>query len=169
MRGVGLAGGDLCQSTKGPEVGSVLELLERREAAALVRVEEARTHALAAADRLDAACVELSNLVIARLTVAESTAVAVEGGETVLAIAGGGPRPGVRGAARDEAVYSRISEIFNKAAGPLRVKQVCEGLGLPPGRNATESVRSKLRRLADDGVLDRVEDGLFTLASTVVR
>jgi hypothetical protein len=132
-------------------VGSVLELLERREAVALVRVEEARTDALAAADRLDAGCVELSNLVIARLTVAELTAVAVEAGETVPAVAGGGPRPGVRGAARDEAVYAWIREIFIKTAGPLQVKQVCEGLGLPESRNATESVRSKLRRLADDG------------------
>jgi hypothetical protein len=30
-------------------------------------------------------------------------------------------------------------------------------------------VRFKLRRLAADGVLDRVEDSLFTSASTVAR
>ena len=156
--------------TKGPEVGSVLELLEEHEAAALVRVEEARADALAAADRLDAARVELSNLVIARLTIRELTAAAADAEQAAPVIAsGGGPRSGVRGAARDEAVYARIREIFASAAGPLRVKAVCERLGLPEGKNATESVRSKLRRLTDDGVLVRGEDGLFALASAVAR
>jgi hypothetical protein len=82
---------------------------------------------------------------------------------------GGGPRLGVRGAVRDEAVYARIREILTSAAGPLRVKQVCGKLGLPDGKNATESVRSKLRGLADDGDLVRIEDGLFTLAAAVAR
>jgi len=146
-------------------VGSVLELLERHEAAALVRVEAARADALAAADRLDAARVLLSNLAIARLTVAELTAASVDSGRPDPVVgAGGGPRPGVRGAVRNEAVYARIREVFTAAAGPLRVRQVCEGLGLPEGKNATESVRSKLRRLVDDGELMRIEDGLFTPA-----
>jgi hypothetical protein len=145
-------------------------LLEHHEAAALVRVEEARADALAAADRLDAARVELSNLVIARLTIRELTAASADAGQAGPVIAsGGGPRLGVRGAVRDEAVYARIREIFTSAAGPLRVKQVCEKLGLPDGKNATESVRSKLRRLADDGDLVRIEDGLFTLAAAVAR
>jgi hypothetical protein len=119
---------------------------------------------------LDAARVELSNLVIARLTIRELTAgsVDVEQAGPVI-VSGGGPRAGVRGAVRDEAVYARIREIFSLAAGPLRVKQVCEKLGLPEGRNAMESVRSKLRRLADDGDLVRDEDGLFTLAAAVAR
>ncbi len=150
-------------------MGSVLELLARREAAAMVLVEDARAEALAAADRLDAAGMELSNLVIARLTVAEVTAAATDAGLVVSDAVGGGPRPGVCGAARDEAVYARIREIFTEAGRPLRVKQVCEGLGLPEGKNATESVRSKLRRLADDGDLVRVEDGLFALGSAVAR
>ena len=132
-------------------MGSVLELLEQREAA-LVWVEEARADALAAADRLDAARIELSNLVIARLTLAELTA---EAEPAVPVVVGGGPRPGVRGAARDEAVYTRIREVFTGAGRPLRAKQVCEKLGLPEGKNTTESVRSKLRRLADDGELRR--------------
>jgi hypothetical protein len=145
-------------------------LLEHHEAAALIRVEEARADELAAADRLDAARVELSNLVIARLTIAELTAASADAEQAGPVIAsGGGPRPGVRGAARDEAVYTRIREIFASAAGPLRVKAVCKRLGLPEGKNTTESVRSKLRRLADDGDLVRVGDGLFTLAAAVVR
>ena len=145
-------------------MGFVLEQLERREAAALVRVKEARADALAAADRLDAVRIELSNLVIARLTVAGLEADSVEEAQAELVVvSGGGPRPGVRGAARDEALYARIRRLFAED-GRMRVKQVCEGLGLPEGKNATESVRSKLRRLADDGVLVRVEDGLFALA-----
>lgn len=162
---VGLAGRRVC-STKGLEVGFVLEQLERREAAALVRVEEARVDALAAADRLDAARMELSNLVIARLTVAGLEA---DSGQAVQAepvvASGGGPRPGVRGAVRDEAVYARIREIFGEAGRPLRVRPVCERLGLSDGKNSTESVRSKLRRLADDGDLIRVQDGLFAMAA----
>lgn len=65
VRGVGPAGRRQVEHEGGLQVGSVLELLEHREAAALVRVEEARADALAAADRLDAARIELSNLVIA--------------------------------------------------------------------------------------------------------
>ena len=141
----------------------VLEQLEVRQAVAVALVEELRVEALAAADRLDEARCVLSDLIVARRTVAalivpEPEPVA-EAGPVV--ISGGGPRLGVRGAVRDEAVYARIREVFATAGRPLRVKQVCERLGLPQGRNATESVRSKLRRLADDGVLVRVEDGLF--------
>jgi hypothetical protein len=160
----GRRGGVGWQSTKEPGVDAVLEQLERGEALAMARVEDARAEALSAADRLDAARIELSNLVIARLTVAEVMSVGSDAGPVTAAVAGGGPKPGVRGAARDEAVYARIRQVFTEAGRPLRVKAVCERLGLPDGKNATESVRSKLRRLADDGELARIEDGLFVLA-----
>ena len=89
-------------------MGSVLEQLECCEAVALVRVEEARADALAAADRLDAVRIELSNLVIARLTVAGLEAAAdLTAPVGPVAVSTGGPRPGVRGAARDEALYAR--------------------------------------------------------------
>lgn len=52
-------------------MGSVLEFLEHHEVAALVRGEEARADALAAADRSDAARIELSDLVTARLAIRE--------------------------------------------------------------------------------------------------
>ncbi|WP_331744225.1 hypothetical protein OG762_49500 (plasmid) [Streptomyces sp. NBC_01136] len=156
---------------------SVLERLEERQAAALVLVEELRVEALAAADRLDEARCPLSDLVIARRTVAglavagQQLVAVADGVDAVVgpAVSGGGPRPGVRGAVRDEAVYARIREVFAGAGRPLRVKQVCQGLGLPEGKNATESVRAKLRRLADDGVLVRVEDGLFAPAAGAAR
>lgn len=73
----------------------VLELLESREAVALARVEEARAEALSAADRLDLARIELSNLVIARLTVVEVMSVCEDAGPVAPApVAVGGPRPG---------------------------------------------------------------------------
>ena len=59
----------------------------------------------------------------------------------------------------------RCMQVFEQAEGPLRVKAVCERLGLEPGKNATESVRAKLRRMVDDGALQRVEDGLFAPAA----
>lgn len=156
---------------------SVLQQLEARQAVAMVVVEELRVEALAAADRLDEARCVLSDLVIARRTVAalmepelELASVPEPGAEGAgMVTVGGGPRPGVRGAVRDAVVYERIREIFAEAARPLQVKQVCKGLGLPEGKNATESVRSKLRRLVDDGVLARVEDGLFVLVAAVTR
>lgn len=75
----------------------------------------------------------------------------------------------MRGAVRDAVAYDRIREIFAEAGRPLQVKQVCKALGLPEGKNATESVRSKLRRLVDDGLLARVEDGLFVPVAAVTR
>ena len=145
-------------------MGFVLEQLERREAAALVRVKEARADALAAADRLDAVRIELSNLVIARLTVAGLEADWSRRHRPSWSSSPGAVRgpgcAGRRGTRRCTRGYAGCSP----TDGRLRVKQVCEGLGLPEGKNATESVRSKLRRLADDGVLVRVEDGLFALA-----
>jgi hypothetical protein len=139
----------------------------------VVLVEELRVEALAAADRLDEARCVLSDLVVARRTVAalmEPEPEPEPGAEGAgVVIVGSGPRPGVRGAVRDAVAYDRIREIFAEAGRPLQVKQVCKALGLPEGKNATESVRSKLRRLVDDGLLARVEDGLFVPVAAVTR
>ena len=171
MFGVGVACGGRGGTCQEAGVQHVLEQLEARQAVAVALVEELRVEALAAADRLDEARCVLADLVIARRTVAglmgSEPEPEPEQGPAV--ISGGGPRPGVRGAVRDEAVYARIREVFATAGRPLRVKQVCQRLGLPEGRNATESVRSKLRRLAEDGVLVRIEDGLFAPAAKAAR
>ena len=150
---------------------AVLVQLEERQAVAMALVEELRVEVLAAADRLDEARCVLSDLVIARRTVAGLVVPKPEpvAGAGQAVISRGGPRPGVRGAVRNEAVYERIGQVFAEAAGPLRVKQVCEKLGLPEGKNTTESMRSKLRRLAEDGVLVRIGDGLFAPAAAVSR
>ncbi|WP_034091832.1 hypothetical protein [Streptacidiphilus albus] len=143
-------------------MGSVLEQLERREAVALARVEELRAEALAVADRLDAARIELSRLVIARRTVVEVLAAPpVRGIDSVAPTALGGPAPGVRGALRDVTVYQRIAAVFASAAGPLRAREVGDALGLGAEAKFTEALRSKLKRLVADGVLIEVEAGLF--------
>jgi len=136
-------------------MGSVLERLEQREAQAHRLVEQLQAEAEAVAGRLAAASESWSRLVIAREAVAEVLA------ELPADIPAAGAAAGVRGAVRDAAVYARIRQVFEQAEGPLRVKAVCERLGLGPGKNATESVRAKLRRMVDDGQLARVEDGLF--------
>ncbi len=150
-------------------VGSVLEQLECREAAALVRVEDARAEAFAAADRLDAAAGELSALVIARRRVAELLAgVSGQDGDDADGAAGAGPPVadrypgGVRGSVRDEAMYQRIAGVFTTVGRPLRARDVCEELGMPDAVKFTEAMRPKLKRLVSDGVMAQVEPGLFT-------
>lgn len=141
-------------------MGSVLERLEQREAQARRVVEQLRAEAEAVAGRLAAASESWSRLVIAREAVAEVLAELPADAPAVDGAVGAG----VRGAVRDTAVYERIRQVFERAERPLRVKAVCERLGLEPGKNATESVRAKLRRMVDDGQLVRVEDGLFAPA-----
>ena len=142
-------------------MGSVLERLEQREAQARCVVEQLRAEAEAVAGRLAAASESWSRLVIARETVSQ---VLAEGSDAGFDAVVAGSALGVRGPVRDTAVYERIRQVFEQAEGPLRVKVVCERLGLESGKNATESVRAKLRRLVDDGRLVRVEDGLFAPA-----
>ena len=146
-------------------VGSVLERLECREAAALARVEELRARARDVADRLDAARHELSRLAIARRTVAEVLA-GEPGAESDPASSTAGPAPGVRGALRDVTVYQRIEAVFGRTAGPLRSREVCDALGLGAEARFVEATRSKLKRLVADGLLVEVEPGLFARAGT---
>lgn len=120
--------------------------------------------ALAVVDRLDAARVVLSNLVVARLTVAEVLAGVPDESASMAPV---GPVAGLRGGSvRDEAVYQRVMNAFRRDGGPLKARDVCDALGMPEGRNATESMRAKLKRLVADGVLIEVEagSGLFAVA-----
>ena len=135
----------------------MLERLEQREAQARRVVEQLQAEAEAVAGRLAAASESWSRLVIAREAVAEVLAEAPPD----LPAGGATAGAGMRGVVRDVAVYARIRQVFEQAEGPLRVKAVCERLGLGSGKNATESVRAKLRRMVDDGQLARVQDGLF--------
>ena len=149
-----------------------MEALEAREAAARGRAEELRGQ-LAAAES------EVSRLVVTRETVAE-----------VLAAPSGALPPGVepvpvaglvRAAALlvaaeaggDQAVtspaYRRIAAVFADTAGPLRCREVCTALGEEATASRVETMRQKLKRLTERGVLVEPEPGLFALAATGAR
>lgn len=103
-------------------------------------------------------------MVVARLTVVDVLA------RLPTEPVGVGVVPVVRGGSlRDEAVYERIVEVFRRVGGPLKCRDVCDELGMPEGKNATESMRSKLKRLVGDGVLTESEpgSGLFALVTGV--
>lgn len=151
---------------------SLMEALQTREAAARGRVEELR-------EQLEAAESEVSRLVITRQTV-----------EEVLAAPSGALPPGVEpvpvvGLARAAALlvaaeaggdatvtspaYRRIAAVFAGTDGPLRCKEVCAALGEEATASRVETMRSKLKRLAERGVLLETEPGLFTLAAAGAR
>ena len=61
--------------------------------------------------------------------------------------------------------YQRILAIVRDAAGPVKVRQVGEVLGLPvEQRGKLEPLRAKLTKLADRGWLRKLADGRFTIA-----
>lgn len=151
---------------------SLMEALQTREAAARGRVEELR-------EQLEAAESEVFRLVIARQTV-----------EEVLGAPSGALAPGVEpippaGLARvagllvaaeaggdatvTSPVYRRIAAVFAETAGPLRCKEVCAALGEEATASRMETMRSKLKRLAERGVLAETEPGLFALAAEGAR
>lgn len=61
--------------------------------------------------------------------------------------------------------YRRILVVFAQAGTPLRCKQVCEAVGVGTEASHVEAMRSKLKRLAECGILAEPEPGLFSLAS----
>jgi hypothetical protein len=62
----------------------------------------------------------------------------------------------------DHPAYQQIMAVFAQADGPLRAREVCEAMDLPILPKHTEGIRSKLKRLADRGILAETEPGLFT-------
>jgi hypothetical protein len=61
--------------------------------------------------------------------------------------------------------YRRILVVFAQAKAPLRCKAVCEGVGAGTGANQVETMRSKLKRLTERGILVESAPGLFALAA----
>ena len=168
-------------------MGSLIEELEAREAAARLRVEELEAEVAELSQQLELAREGLERLQIARETVAEvlaemtpekpaaevdvdrsnagAAASAYAGAERqvigVLTVPKWQPGMGAEVLPR---VYRDIMEVVADAPGPVRAKQIVPRIGLPAETGKIEGTRSKLKRLVERGWLDEDVPGLFALA-----
>jgi cell division septum initiation protein DivIVA len=163
-------------------MGSLIDELQRREAAARAEAEGLRRRIAELAEQLAQAEERLSRLVIARETVEE----VLEGAATEIApvspaagqpegtaLAGPGRSPvagvvtvppwraglGVSVLPQD---YRDLLEVAEDAGRPLRAGQIAAAAGRSTDRGKVETLRSKLKRLAARGWLAE-EAGLFAL------
>jgi len=159
-------------------MGSLVDELQRREAAAREEAEDLRGQIAQLSERLAGAEERLSRLVITRETVDE---VLSEGGGPVSsAVASAGPsrlghlpaagvlmvppwRPGLEASALPEA-YRDLLEVAEDAGRPLRAGQIAAAAGLSTDKAKVEGLRAKLKRLAERGWLaEEAGPGLFAL------
>jgi hypothetical protein len=159
-------------------MGSLIEELRRREAAARAEADRLRTRIEELSEDLARAEEQVSRLVIAREEVAralEEPAVAEPpaGQDGRLA---GKPRPASPTGAvtvppwqegSDASVlrraYQDLLEVAADAGRPLRAGEFAAAAGLGTGKSKVEGLRSKLKLLAARGWLAGVPGGLFTL------
>ncbi len=169
-------------------MGSLIEELRRREAAARQEVDELRGEIARLSERLARAEERLSRLEITRETVAEilggvGTDEAAAGrqaepaaGAADLApvgsrLAGGSPvgvvavppwRPGLALSVLPPS-YRDLLEVLADAGRPLRAGGIAAAAGLSTDKSKVEGLRSKLKRLAERGWLAEDGPGLFSL------
>ena len=159
-------------------MGSLIEELRRREAAARAEAGRLRTRIEELSEDLARAEEQVSRLVIAREEVAralEEPAVAEPPAEQDGRLAG---KPGPASPAgavtvppwqegSDASVlpraYQDLLEVAADAGRPLRAGGFAAAAGLGTGKAKVEGVRSKLKLLAARGWLAGVPGGLFTL------
>lgn len=159
-------------------MGSLIEELKRREAAAQAEAGRLRSRIGELAEELARAEAQVSRLVIAReevTRVLEEPAVAGppagQGGEPA-----GEPRPASpigavtvppwqegTGASVLPRSCQDLLEVAADAGRPLRAAEFAAAAGLGTDRAKVESLRSKLKLLAGRGWLAGVPGGLFTL------
>jgi hypothetical protein len=157
-------------------MGSLLERLEQREAAARERVEELRAEMDRLAERLADQEALLGRLEITKTTVLE-VLTADDLGEEGTAASAQGPgtavqvpffTPNADGAGqRLPVAYRDVVEVLADARVPLRASQVCRALGTGGEPRHREGMRSKLKRLVGRGWLVEAEPGLFAPAEGV--
>lgn len=158
-------------------MGSLVDELRRREAAARAEAEELRGRIAQLAERLAGVEERLSRLVIARETVDE---VLSEAGADVPPAVGTevtGPvhapvtvalavppwRAGLEASVLPQA-YRDLLEVAEDAGRPLRAAQIAAAAGLSTDKAKVETLRSKLKRLAERGWLaEGAGPGLFAL------
>jgi hypothetical protein len=163
-------------------MGSLIDELQRREAAARAEAEELRGRIAELAERLAQADERLSRLVITRETVEEvlgsagseiapvspaaeqleGAALPGPGRSPVIGVLAVPPwRAGLEVSVlrRD---YRDLLEVAEDAGRPLRAGQIAAAAGLSTDRGKVETLRAKLKRLAERGWLAE-EAGLFAL------
>jgi hypothetical protein len=164
-------------------MGSLIEELQRREAAARQEADALRSEIARLSERLALAEERLARLEITRETVTEILGDAGMGqlaGQAVAAadpvpadsrLAGGSPigvvtvplwRPGL-GQSVLPSSYRDLLEVLADAGRPLRAGGIAAAAGLSTGKSKIEGLRSKLKRLAERGWLAEDGPGLFTL------
>ncbi len=160
-------------------MGSLIEELQRREAAARQEVDELRGEIARLNDRLERAEERLSRLEITRETVteilggagADQPTVAAEAASAGSLAAGGRPigvvtvppwRPGLAQSVLPPS-YQDLLEVLADAGRPLRAGNIAAAAGLSTDKSKIEGLRSKLKRLAERGWLTEDGPGLFTL------
>jgi hypothetical protein len=162
-------------------MGSLIEELQRREAAARQEVDELRGEIARLSDRLARAEEALSRLEITRETVTGILGGAGAGqpaaGQAMDAVAaadpapGGSPvgvltvppwRPGLAQSVLPPS-YRDLLEVLADAGRPLRAGSIAAAAGLSTGKSKIEGLRSKLKRLVERGWLAEEGPGLFTL------
>ena len=86
--------------------------------------------------------------------------------KTLISLANPGDEPAAEPAAPSPVLpghpaYQQILTVFADLRRPLRARDLCTALDLPIVPKNTESIRSKLKRLASRGILTETEPGLF--------
>lgn len=168
-------------------MGSLIEELQRREAAARQEVDELRGEIARLNERLARAEEALSRLEITRETVTDilggvgtdqsaagqevEPAAAAEAASAGSLVTGGPPigvmtvprwRPGLAQSVLPPS-YRDLLEVLADAGRPLRAGSIAAAAGLPAGKSSVEGLRSKLKRLVERGWLAGEGRGLFML------
>ncbi len=161
-------------------VGSLIDELQRREAAAREEAEELRGEIAQLTERLAGVEERLSRLVIARETVDEVLSEAGAVASPAAVPDGAAPsrsghlsavgvlavppwRAGLEVSALPEACRDLV-EVAEDAGCPLRAVQIAAAAGLSTDKAKVEGLRSKLKRLVERGWLaEEAGPGLFTL------
>ncbi len=168
-------------------MGSLIEELQRREAAARQEVNELRGEIARLNERLARAEETLSRLEITRETVTEilggAGADQPAAGQAMDAVAAADPAPAGSRLASGSPIgvmtvppwrpglaqsvlppsYQDLLEVLADAGRPLRAGSIAAAAGLSTDKSKIEGLRSKLKRLAERGWLTEDGPGLFTL------
>lgn len=132
----------------------LLDRIDAREQALAREAGDVRARIEELTARLGEVSQEISDLQVTR--------------KTLLSLAGhDGGRPAAEPAEPapvlpDHPAYQQILTAFADLQRPLRARDLCVALDLPILPKNTESIRSKLKRLASRGILTETEPGLFT-------